>query len=188
MAKANTTAAIAAERMAIPNPSRLGKCRPHPAPACADYAFQLDERALRLVQRALKVLEKRAFYPGANLSNPRAVRDFLRFRFAGLGHEEFRAIWLNAQNHLIADDRLFSGSLTQTSVFPREVVKTGLAHNAGAVIFSHNHPSGVTEPSRADMEITQTLKKALALVDIKVLDHFIVGAGVPLSFAERGWL
>lgn len=186
MAKANTTPAAAASPAAPAKRPRQGNRRP--APDCTEYAARLDERALRLVQRALKVLEKRAFYPGASLSNPGVVGDFLRFRFAGLEHEEFRAVWLNAQNRLIADDRLFSGTLTQTSVHPREVVKAGLARNAGAVIFSHNHPSGISEPSAADMAITRTLKAALALVDIKVLDHFIVGVGVPLSFAERGWL
>lgn len=187
MAEANTTAAKAGTKPARRKGAAARRSSPSQE-ACLEYAARLGERDVRLVQRALKVLEKRAFYPGAGLSNPRVVRDFLRFRFAGLEHEEFRAIWLNAQNHLIADDRLSLGSLTQTSVYPREVVKAGLAHNAAAVIFSHNHPSGVSEPSAADELLTRNLKDALALVDIKVLDHFIVGAGVPLSFAERGLL
>jgi len=101
----------------------------------------------------------------------------------------FMALWLDAQNRLIKADELFSGTLTQTSVYPREVVKAALANNAAAVILAHNHPSGVAEPSRADEMLTQSLKVALAMVDVKVLDHFIVaGSGTPLSFAERGLL
>ena len=122
-------------------------------------------------------------------ANPGKVRDWLRLKLATRQHEVFMALWLDAQNRLIKADELFSGSLTQTSVYPREVVKTALAHNAAAVIFAHNHPSGVSEPSRADEMLTKTLKEALAMVDVKVLDHFIVaGNATPLSFAERGLL
>ncbi len=99
------------------------------------------------------------------------------------------ALWLDAQNHLLKAEELFTGSLTQTSVYPREVVKAALAQNAAAVILAHNHPSGLAEPSRADEMLTRALKDALALVDVKVLDHFIVaGNATPLSFAERGLL
>ena len=99
------------------------------------------------------------------------------------------ALWLDAQNHLLKAEELFTGSLTQTSVYPREVVKSALSHNAAAVILAHNHPSGLAEPSRADEMLTHSLKEALALVDVKVLDHFIVaGTATPLSFAERGLL
>ena len=99
------------------------------------------------------------------------------------------ALWLDAQNQLIADEILFKGSLTQTSVYPREVVKQALARNAAAVILAHNHPSGLAEPSKADEMLTRTLKEALALVDVRLLDHFIVaGQSTPLSFAERGLL
>ena len=99
------------------------------------------------------------------------------------------ALWLDAQNRLIKADELFSGSLTSTSVYPREVVKAALANNAAAVILAHNHPSGVAEPSSADEMLTRNLKSALALVDVRVLDHFIVaGNAQPLSFAERGLL
>ena len=122
-------------------------------------------------------------------ANPGKVRDWLRLKLATRQHEVFMALWLDAQNRLIKADELFSGSLTQTSVYPREVVKTALAHNAAAVIFAHNHPSGVSEPSRADEMLTKTLKEALAMVDVKLLDHFIVaGNATPLSFAERGLL
>jgi DNA repair protein RadC len=109
------------------------------------------------------------------------------FPWANLPHEVFVALWLDAQNRLIASEELFRGTLTQTSVYPREVVKRALANNAGAVILAHNHPSGLAEPSRADEVLTSSLKQALALVDVKLLDHFIVAGGArPLSFAERG--
>lgn len=121
------------------------------------------------------------------LASPQAVRDWLRLSLGNLQHEIFIALWLDAQNRLIASEELFRGTLTQTSVYPREVVKRALAHNAGAVILAHNHPSGVAEPSRADEVLTSSLKQALALIDVKLLDHFIVTGSVnPLSFAERG--
>lgn len=123
------------------------------------------------------------------LSSPQAVRDWLRLRLAALQHEVFMVLLLDSQNRLLHSDELFRGSLTQTSVYPREVVKLALHWNAAAVILAHNHPSGVTEPSRADEALTQQLKQALALVDVRVLDHFVVaGASEPLSFAERGLL
>lgn len=126
---------------------------------------------------------------GSVFSSPGAVRDFLRLHLARLPHEVFYALWLDAQNRLIASEELFRGSLTQTSVYPREVVKKALWHNAAAVVLAHNHPSGVSEPSKADELLTRELKQALALVDVRVLDHFIVaGQAPPLSFAERGLL
>ncbi|MCK9387525.1 MAG: DNA repair protein RadC [Sulfuritalea sp.] len=121
------------------------------------------------------------------LASPQAVRDWLRLALGNLEHEVFVALWLDAQNRLIASEELFRGTLTQTSVYPREVVKRALAHNAGAVVLAHNHPSGLAEPSRADEVLTSSLKQALALIDVKLLDHFIVTGGAePLSFAERG--
>jgi len=121
------------------------------------------------------------------LASPQAVRDWLRLSLGNLQHEVFVALWLDAQNRLIASEELFRGTLTQTSVYPREVVKRALAHNAGAVILAHNHPSGLAEPSRADEVLTSSLKQALAIIDVKLLDHFIVtGGSTPLSFAERG--
>jgi DNA repair protein RadC len=123
------------------------------------------------------------------LSSPGKVRDWLRLQLAARPHEVFMALWLDAQNRLLKAEELFSGTLTQTSVYPREVVKAALAHNAAAVILAHNHPSGIAEPSRADEMLTRSLKEALAMVDVKLLDHFIVaGNAPPLSFAERGLL
>lgn len=126
---------------------------------------------------------------GNAFATPGSVRDYLCLNLAGLKHEVFFALWLDSQNRLIASEELFRGTLTQTSVYPREVVKKALLHNAAAVVLAHNHPSGVSEPSTADQFLTRELKQALALVDVRVLDHFIVaGSAQPLSFAERGLL
>ena len=122
------------------------------------------------------------------MNSPAAVRDSLRIHFAGREYESFVALFLDAQHRLVTTEELFRGTLTQTSVYPREVVKAALHHNAAAVIFAHNHPSGVAEPSRADEQLTQALKQALSLVDVRVLDHFIVAGAEVLSFAERGLL
>lgn len=120
------------------------------------------------------------------LGSPASVREYLCLHFAGQGHETFVVLYLDAQNHLIAAEDLFRGTLTQTSVYPREVVKRALYWNAASVILAHNHPSGVAEPSRADEMLTDTLRQTLALVDIKVLDHFVVAGRETVSFAERG--
>lgn len=120
------------------------------------------------------------------VDSPSSVRDYLSLHFAGLEHEIFTCIYLSSQNQVIACDDLFRGTLAQTSIYPREVVKSALQHNAAAVIFAHNHPSGVAEPSRADELLTQTLKQALALVDVRVLDHFVVAGTKLISFSERG--
>ena len=117
------------------------------------------------------------------------MSDYLCLKLRDLGHEVFLGLYLDAQNRVIGDEELFRGTLTQTSVYPREVVKLALARNAAAVILAHNHPSGATEPSAADELLTRSLKQALELVDVRVLDHFIVTAHAPpLSFAERGLL
>ena len=120
--------------------------------------------------------------------SPQSVKDYLQWRIGALPHEVFSVLFLDAQHRLIADEELFRGTLNQTSVYPREVVKRALAHNAAAVILAHNYPSGVLEPSRADELLTQTLKSSLSLVDVRVLDHFVVGQAGVLSFAERGLL
>lgn len=123
---------------------------------------------------------------GPALSSPAILKDWLRLRLAGLEHEVFLALYLDTHHHLIDAVELFRGSLTQTSVYPREVVKSALQFNAAALVVAHNHPSGQAEPSRADEFLTQTLKSALALVDVRLLDHFVVGADSMVSFAERG--
>ena len=115
------------------------------------------------------------------LTAPATVRDWLRLRCANLEHEVFIILFLDSQNRLIEAEELFRGTLSQTSVYPREVVKSTLARNAAAVVFAHNHPSGVAEPSRADELLTQSLKQALALVDVRVLDHFVVAGTSTVS-------
>lgn len=120
------------------------------------------------------------------LTSPQAVRDFLRIHFLGCQAEIFVSLWLDAQHRVLAVEDLFRGTLAQTSVYPREVVKKALERNAAAVIFSHNHPSGIAEPSRADELLTTNLKQALALVDVRVLDHMVVAGAAVVSFAERG--
>ena len=146
-------------------------------------------RTLAVAKELLARALRQQVCPGDAYADPAHVRDYLRLRLAGLPHEVFRVMLLDAQHHLIDDVELFRGTLTQTAVYPREIVKLTLERNAAAVIFAHNHPSGVPEPSRADEQLTQTLKAALALVDVKVLDHFIIaGNGLPASFAERGLL
>ena len=122
------------------------------------------------------------------LASPDAVRDYLKLTLASLPYEAFLALFLDSQNRLLAARELFRGTLAQTSVYPREVVKAALAHNAAGVVFAHNHPSGVPEPSRADELLTQSLRQALALVDIRTLDHFVVAGTRVVSFAERGLL
>ncbi|MFA7351378.1 MAG: DNA repair protein RadC [Methylotenera sp.] len=120
--------------------------------------------------------------------SPQQVRDYLVLRLGALTREVFLVMFLDAQNRLNATEELFSGTLTQTSVYPREVIKRALHHNAAGVIFAHNHPSGVAQQSSADEILTKQLKQALALVDVRVLDHFIVAGNQTLSFAERGLL
>jgi DNA repair protein RadC len=154
--------------------------------AAADYRAipPVIAAAREIVQLALsEELAERSV-----LSSPEAVRDYLRVRLGGLGHEVFMVLFLDAQNRLVAAEEMFRGTLTQTSVHPREIVKRALAHNAAGVVFAHNHPSGCSESSRADETLTTALRNALALIDVKVLDHFIVGEGAISSFAERGML
>lgn len=123
-----------------------------------------------------------------HLSSPQQVRDYLCLKLGHLSREVFMVLFLDAQNRIVTTEEMFSGTLTQTSVYPREVVKRALQHNAASVILAHNHPSGVAQQSQADELLTQQLKQALALVDVRVLDHFIVAGNSSLSFAERGLL
>lgn len=154
---------------------------PGMGPAKATQLMAVLELARRALREDMRVRDL--------LGSPGAVRDWLRLKLATLPYEVFGALWLDSQNRLIEYDELFRGTLTQTSVYPREVVKQALLRNAGAVVLVHNHPSGVAEPSRADEVLTRSLREALALVDVKVVDHIVVaGLGHPLSFAERGLL
>jgi len=142
------------------------------------------QAVLEMSRRALQEELQR----GESLNSPRVVRDYLQLLLAGRQQEVFLVLFLDTQHRVIAFEELFQGTLNQTSVYPRVVVKRALTHNAAAVILAHNHPSGVAEPSQADQLLTNALKQALALVDVRVLDHFVVAAGQTLSFAERGLL
>ncbi len=142
------------------------------------------QAVLEMSRRALQE-EMRS---GDSLNSPRAVREYLQLLLRTKPQEVFVAIFLDAQHRVMATEELFQGTLTQTSVYPREVVKRALHHNAAALIFAHNHPSGVAEPSQSDQLLTDALKQALQLVDVRVLDHFIVAGAACLSFAEKGML
>lgn len=139
--------------------------------------FEMSRRALN------EQLKQRDVF-----QSPQQVRDYLILKLSALTREVFMVLFLDAQNRLSAAEELFSGTLTQTSVYPREVVKRAIHHHAASVIFAHNHPSGVAQQSAADELLTQQLKQALALIDVRVLDHFIVAGNQTLSFAERGLL
>jgi DNA repair protein RadC len=142
------------------------------------------EAAIELARRSIEegLKEKTV------LTSPGAVRDYLKLALGSRQHEVFICVWLDAQHRVTSFEEAFRGTLTQTSVYPREIVKAALAQNAAAVIFAHNHPSGAAQPSQADELLTRNLKEALALVDVKVLDHFIVAGSQAISFAERGLL
>lgn len=139
--------------------------------------FEMSRRALNEELQARDIFQ-----------SPKQVREYLVLKLGALTREVFLVLFLDAQNRLNATEELFSGTLTQTSVYPREVVKRAIHHNAASVIFAHNHPSGAAKQSTADEQITQQLKQALALIDVRVLDHFIVAGNQTLSFAEQGLL
>ena len=141
-----------------------------------------------IIRQAIVLLEHRIFKDGPTLCSPAAVRDYLRLKLVAEPNEIFAAVFLDNQNRVLAYDPLFKGTVNQTSVYPRVVVQRALELNASALILAHQHPSGDVHPSRADEALTQTLKAALALVDVRVLDHFVVGKGDPYSFAEAGLL
>lgn len=152
------------------------------------FATALPASAQQTIQVALTLLESQLREPGVSLTSSHAVRDWLRLQLATLEREAFTVLWLDNQHRLIAHDTLFLGTINSITVHPREVVKAGLNHNAAAAVLSHNHPSGHAEPSDADRHITARLKLALELVDIRLLDHLVVGRMEIVSFSERGWL
>jgi DNA repair protein RadC len=149
------------------------------------YHFTGPVDSSTILSIAESILEAK-FYREATLTAPSATRDYLVAKLALLEHEVFAAIFLDNRHRVLAFETLFTGSLTGASVYPREVVKRALHHNAAAMIFAHNHPSGIPEPSFADRDITQQLKNALALIEVRVLDHLIVGGTCATSMAERG--
>jgi DNA repair protein RadC len=140
------------------------------------------------IDRALEIVGRYLRAPGVAFATPDAVKTYVRLQLVGETCERFAVLYLDGQNRCIAFEILFTGTLTQTSVYPREVARSALAHGAAAVVLAHNHPSGTVQPSRADEALTRTLKDALALVDVRVLDHIVVGGNLSLSFAECGLL
>ena len=139
-----------------------------------------------VIEAAIELLRGRLVKARDTMSSPAVVRDYLRLNLSPLQYEAFWVVFLNTQNQVIAAEEMFRGTLSQTSVYPREVVKRALMHNAAGILLAHNHPSGIAEPSHADEALTRVLKTALAMVDVKVLDHFVVTASTVTSFAERG--
>jgi len=154
------------------------------AKGLGDAKYAQLQAVLEMARRhTFEVLDR-----GGALTSPEATRAYLVDKLKAYDHEVFACLFLDNQHHILKFEELFSGTIDSASVYPREVVKKALAHNAAAVIFAHNHPSGINEASHADKAITQRLKSALELIDIRVLDHFIIADGRPFSFAEHGLL
>lgn len=151
-------------------------------------AHGLSAQDREVIAQALQLLERCARTKGVALSGPDAVKDICRLHFAGAEREIFAVLLLDNQHRLIAVEDLFLGTINAASVHPREVVKAVFSCNAAAVIFAHNHPSGNPEPSQADSSLTRRLKEALAFIDVRTLDHIVVGDRETVSFAERGLL
>lgn len=152
---------------------------------------QRDRRLRHVLEAAHELLVRvahEALIGRCLADSPKLVRQYLRVLFAGAERELFVTIFLDTQLRVIAAETMFEGTLSQTSVYPREVVRRALYHNAAEVVLAHNHPSGVAEPSRADEFLTQTLQRALALIDVRVVDHIVVGSNCTMSFAEAGRL
>lgn len=142
----------------------------------------------QIIARAIEILDERLRVYGGALESPAAAGTFLKLKLAGHEREVFAALFLDTRHRVIAYEELFMGTINSAEVHPREVVKRALAHNAAAVVVGHNHPSGNPEPSAADRTLTDRLKQALALVDVRLLDHFVIGEGPPVSLAVRGWV
>lgn len=157
-------------------------------PTTSEKPSALTPYAQRTIRRAVSLLERHLRQPGIAFTSSEVTRNWLRLQLAPLEREVFMVMLLDNQHRLLAHETLFTGTISHTEVQPREVVKFALRHNAAAVILAHNHPSGDCEASQADRVITERLAKALALVDVRILDHFVVGHREILSFAERGWL
>lgn len=152
------------------------------------FRYALAPRERGVINRALAIVSRCLREPGTDSIDPMAAREYVCLQIGGEPVEVFCALYLDSQNRVIAFDRLSVGTLAQTSVYPRELARASLAHNAAAVILAHNHPSGSLHPSKADAALTQTIKAALALVDVRVLDHVIVGGGKSVSMASMGML
>jgi DNA repair protein RadC len=141
-----------------------------------------------LIREAIGVLEKRIFKRGAKLTSPDGVREYLQLKLAGEPLEIFAIVFLDSRHRVIAYEPMFQGTIDGAAVYPRAILMRALHHNCAAVVMAHNHPSGETEPSDADRRITNRIKAVLEMVDVRILDHFVIGEGKPFSFAEAGWL
>lgn len=167
----------------------FGFSKPRQQQLCEELAPYVTHPTLAAAKELLaRCFSEQLSACAISLSSPEVVKSFLCTQIGHLEHESFWCLWIDAQNRLIGAEESFRGSVTQTSVYPREVVKRALALNATGVIFAHNHPSGTLEPSTADQNLTNQLKAALAMIDVRTLDHFIVGGNQALSFAEKGLL
>lgn len=181
-----------APSLASTKPKSRAKVSPPPAHRpggdvlTTNYRSTWPDHEVAVIEAALAILRARLRMGGEGLTGIHAARELAVLHMAGLERERFSVMFLNAQNQLLAIEDMFDGSLTQTSVYPREVVRAALRHNAAAVILMHNHPSGCCEPSQDDRQLTATLRSSLQLVDVRVLDHFVVGHARAVSFAERG--
>jgi len=142
----------------------------------------------RVIQMALTLLEKQMKQKPVSFNSTAETLQYLRLQLEQLEREVFMVLYLDTQHRLIASETTSLGTINATSVYPREIIKTALGHNAAAAVFAHNHPSGSAEPSSADRAVTERLIEALSLVDIRVLDHVVIGSGESISFAERGWV
>jgi DNA repair protein RadC len=152
------------------------------------FRHGLHARERSAIDKALQIVGRYLQEPGVALAGPWAVSEYLRLQLAAEPREVFAVLYLNAQHEAIAFEHLFTGTLTQTSVHPREVLRAAIAHNAAAVVLAHNHPSGNLTPSKADVNLTQAIKTALSWIDVRVLDHVIVAGNGSLSMAEKGML
>ncbi|EPQ4137858.1 TPA: RadC family protein [Klebsiella quasipneumoniae subsp. similipneumoniae] len=152
------------------------------------FVTTLPASAQQTISKALTLLERQLREPGASFTSSHTVRNWLRLQLATLDREAFIVFFLDNQHCLIAHDTLFLGTINSITEHPREVVKAGLKHNAAAAVLAHNHPSTHAEPSKTDRLITERLKQTLELVDIRLLDHLVIGGMDIVSFAERGWL
>lgn len=159
---------------------------PYVADSDGNYTFSATATPIQIIDLAASILE--AKLAGEALTDPSATERFLQLRLASLEHEVFACIFLDNRHRVIAFQELFRGTISCAAVYPREIVKAALGHNAAAVILAHNHPSGIPEPSSADRSLTRCLKDALGIVDVQVLDHIVVGHEGTVSFAARGWL
>lgn len=151
-------------------------------------AQRREQRENATIRRALNILSRRMGQPGQLLTSPKIVKDYLRLRIGGREHEVFVVLFVDVKHRLIGCEEMFRGTLTSSSVYPREVLKTAMAYNASGIILAHNHPSGVPEPSGADLTLTSRIKDVVELVDVRVLDHVIVTPCETYSFAEHGTL